>query len=101
MTITRDEYLKALAIVESYHNQLNLQIDAIRFTKIKDLNVGDFVRCTHVDGNTKKCLTVGKDYRIEGFSGSKHFFVIIDDHGKEKQYVTHRSAFKPIIPNYA
>ena len=100
--ITRKEFLKALDIVEAYHQQLNLSIVKRSFSRVKDLQETDFVEVVKVDSNTKRSLTVGKKYQIIRFSESKYQFTIIDDNGKEKQYVTdYGSTFKPVKPNYA
>jgi hypothetical protein len=100
--ITREEYLKALDIVEAYHEQLNLQIVRRSFYKVEDLQETDFVEVVKVDTNTQKSLTVGKKYQILRFSENKYQFTIIDDNGKEKQYVTdYGKTFKPVKPNYA
>ena len=100
--IIREEYLKALDIVETYHEQLNSQIVRRSFSKVKDLQETDFVKCMKVDTNTKKCLTVGKEYQILSFNEGKYTFTINDDNGNEKKYVTDRGdTFKAVTPNYA
>lgn len=100
--ITREEYLKALDIVEAYHEQLNLSIAKCSFSKIKDLQETDYVEVIKVDTNTKNSLTVGKKYQILRFSKNKYQFTIIDDNGKEKNYVTdYGKTFKPVKPNYS
>lgn len=95
--IKREKYLKALDIIEAYHKQLNLQIVKCSFSKIKDLQETDFVKCMEVDTNTKKYLTVGREYQILRFSEGKYKFTITDDNGKEKSYVTDRcNVFKAV-----
>jgi len=103
--ITKEDYLKALDIVESYHKQLNKKIKKIRFNKISDLQENDFVKCISVNWNTQKCLTEGKEYEIKRFCNDKYYFFIKDDNGKEKRYVADGGnggkTFKPVNPNYA
>ena len=100
--IKREEYLKALDIVEAYHKQLNLQIVKRSFSRVKDLQETDFVEVVKVDTNTQRSLTVGKKYQILRFSDGKYRFTIIDDNGKEKEYSTdYGKTFKPVPPNYA
>ena len=101
MEINREEYTKALDIVEEYHSQLNLSIVKCSFSKIKSLQETDFVECVKTDNNVKKCLTIGKKYQIIGFTDNKYQFILIDDNGKKKKYRTDYYIFKAVIPNYA
>lgn len=96
--ITREEYNKALDIVEAYHKQLNTQIKKCSFSKITDLQETDFVECVRADTNTKKCLTLGKKYQILRFDIEYGIFIIIDDNGKEKRYSNTSYIFKPVAP---
>jgi len=94
--ITREEYIIALNVVETYHIQLNSQIVKCSFSKIKDLSETDLVEVVEVNVNTSKNLTVGKKYQILRFSADKYYFTIIADNGKEMQYVTdYGKTFKP------
>jgi len=99
--ITREEYIKALDIVEEYHSQLNISIVKGSFYKIESLQETDFVECVKTDNNVKKCLTIGKKYQIIGFKDNKYQFFLIDDNGKKKKYKTDYYIFKAVIPNYA
>ena len=58
--ITREEYNKALDMVEAYHKQLDLQI-ASRIRKREDLKVGDTIVFDRV---MSKYIEVGKEYKV-------------------------------------
>jgi|TARA_R110000744_G_scaffold130866_1_gene238665 hypothetical protein len=99
--ISREEYNNALDIVEEYHKQLNLSIVKRSFSKIEHLKEGDFVEVLKVDTNTKRNLTLGKKYKILGFSVRNYSFIIEGDNGKRREYRSFNRTFKPIKPNYA
>ena len=56
--IKREEYLKALDIVEAYHKQLNLQIVKRSFSRVKDLQETDFVEVVKVDTVSSDCVII-------------------------------------------
>tara|TARA_R110000751_G_scaffold15179_5_gene49013 strand:- start:1025 stop:1306 length:282 start_codon:yes stop_codon:yes gene_type:complete len=63
--ITRNEYLKALDIVEAYHKQLTInKIQRLREKLPDDMQRGDYVE--YIGGSTSKYLTIGKKYRLRG-----------------------------------
>ncbi len=83
--ITREEYLKALDIVEAYHEQLNLSIDR-RNSSWEDLQAGDNIIFDKV---ASKYLTTGKEYTVIRVSAdwkerSDSCFRITDDRGRTK-----------------
>ena len=63
--ITREDYLKALEIVNQYNQQLNLQNVRVRSERLsRDLDRGDFVE--YKGGSNSRYLTKGKKYRLTG-----------------------------------
>ena len=100
MEITKEEFLKAVEVVESYYKQVNYHIQ-----EIKDrlelgnstLKKGDFIV---FEKNRTSTITIGKEYQITkvSYTTKKYnspyfadetyleFFEIITDDGKVKQY---------------
>lgn len=94
--ISREEYLKALDIVEAYHKQLNKNIER-NYKGFNELKIGDYVECVAVHTQNIKCLTKGKKYEVINIYGSDWkatVFYIKDDNGKKKHYATSNSQFK-------
>lgn len=81
--ITREDYLKALDIVQAYHEQLN--IPAVR-RSFDALEKGDKIVFDRV---MSKYLTVGKEYKVwmvtEEFTSDWGWYSIYDDTGKSKR----------------
>ncbi len=77
--INKEEYLKALSVVDAYKKQEYLR----RLTNLNDLGLkkGDFVK--YIGGSQSKYLIVDKPYRLtcEPF---RNRVAIIDDSGKRK-----------------
>jgi phage gp45-like len=61
--ITKDKYLKALEIVEEYHNQLKREIINHK-PKLNDIGLkrGDYI--VYIGGSESKYLTKNKQYRL-------------------------------------
>lgn len=78
--ITREEYLKALDIVEEYHKQLNLHdTRQVREKLNPDLKRNDFVE--YIGGSKSAYLTKGNKYRLTG-TLFRNRICIINDKGK-------------------
>ena len=64
--ITKEQYLEALTIVESYHKQLNLAV--VRHcgndSDISKLKKGDYVRFVKEVKPIPKNFTIGKKYKV-------------------------------------
>jgi len=64
--ITKEQYLGALTIVETYHKQLNLAV--VRHcgndNDISKLNKGDYIRFTKEVKPIPKNFTIGKQYKV-------------------------------------
>ena len=84
--IKKEEYLKALDIVEQYHREFKRKIYKDSFENIKNLSQNDFVRCIALNNNTKQCLTLNKEYQILKFNNHKTAFFILDDNNVHKWY---------------
>lgn len=67
--IQKEEYLKALEIVEQYHKQLELQIvrhcEKLPDNDISKLKIGEYIKCVK-DVKPAKYFTAGKKYLIIG-----------------------------------
>ena len=61
--ITKEEYLKALRIVEKYHCQLKFEIEKHK-PKLNDIGLkrGDYV--VYIGGSESQYLTKNKQYRL-------------------------------------
>jgi len=101
--IKKDEYLKALNIVEAYHLQLNISINRCKFKSIQDIKIGDFVECTQVYQQNNNCLTRNKKYEVidvvinefcDEFRVSR--YMIKDDNNKRKSYSNFNNQFKAV-----
>jgi hypothetical protein len=78
--ITREEYLKALDIVEEYHKQLNLSnVRQLREQLSPDLDRNDYIE--YVGGSDSKYLTKGNKYRLTR-KPNRNKICIINDGGK-------------------
>jgi len=79
--IEKEEYLKALEIVEEYHKQLSLQI--VRHcdmdTNLSNVKVGDFIKVVKEVRPLPKVLTTGKSYEVIG--DKEHYLNIRNDIG--------------------
>ena len=89
--ITKEQYLKALKIVEEYHCQLKNEIEEYHCqlkneiekqkTKLNDIGLkrGNYV--VYVGGSESKYLTKNKQYRLTR-EPSRNKILIINDKGK-------------------
>ncbi|MGQ1911697.1 hypothetical protein ACT3CE_18195 [Marinifilum sp. RC60d5] len=78
--ITREEYLKALDIVEKYHKQLDIQnVSQVREKLSPELQKNDFVE--YVGGSKSAYLTKGRKYRLTG-TPFRNRICVINDKGK-------------------
>ena len=98
--ISREEYNKALDIVEAFNKQLFIPVVARSFKPLSKVEIGDFVKCENLHEQNKTCLTNGKEYPVidvkkEEYRGRKFF--IIDDNGKKKAYFDKNSQFKVVV----
>ncbi len=95
--ISREEYIKALDIVEAYHKQLNSSIATRTYKALSDVEIGKFVECITVHRQSQNSLTRGKEYEvIDKFS---IVFEIFDDKNRRKRYRFGNSQFKALA-NY-
>ena len=98
MGITRDEYLEALSIIDSYHRQIDFQNKPVgdMVKKESELKPGDKAVCIRIHKQYKRCLTLSKIYEIKNvyswFDDSVRFS-IIDDQNKEKNFSFKNSQF--------
>lgn len=98
MGITRDEYLEALSIIDSYHRQIDFQNKPVGdiVKKESELKKGDKAVCIRVHNNYKRCLTINKFYEVKDvykvYDG-RIKFLIIDDQNKEKNFFFKNSQF--------
>lgn len=93
--ITREEYNRALDIVEAYHKQLYIAIVANETKPVQKVKAGDYAHCIKPFKQSKNCLTKGKKYRIikAKLYYNKIYFYIIDDNDKIKSYPYSNSQF--------
>lgn len=92
--ITREEYLKALDIVEAYHEQLNLS-GVRRSLSWEDLQAG---RKIIFDKVMSKYLIEGKEYTVTRVDTDwkewyNSWFEITDDRGKKKSLRKHAKGY--------
>jgi outer membrane receptor for Fe3+-dicitrate len=95
--ISREEYNKALDIVEAYHKQLFLCGVVRSFKPLSEVSIGDYVKCKTIHQSSTKCITIGKKYKVFDVydTGYKGFlFYIIDDNGKKRKYFDKNSQFE-------
>lgn len=98
--ITREEYNKALDIVEAYHKQLFIGSIVRSFKPLSKVEVGDYVKCENLHQQNKTCLTEGKQYEVIDVYDTEYrglIFYIIDDNGKKKKYFDKNSQFKVVV----
>lgn len=99
--ITREEYNKALDIVEAYHKQLFIGAVVSSNKPLSKVQKGDYVRCKLLHEQCKKSLTKGKQYEVIDINDSrpinrKLYFYIIDDNGKKKRYADDNGQFEVV-----
>ncbi|EJL66297.1 hypothetical protein PMI10_00645 [Flavobacterium sp. CF136] len=100
--ITREVYLKALDIVEAYHDQVRLESLNIKEVvepkqKLKDLEeveIGDFVKCVFVHSASTIHLTKEKKYEV--INTDNYRFMIETDSGKKKWYHKDNGHFRAL-----
>ena len=78
--ITKDEYLKALEIVEEYHNQLKQEIVNHK-PKLNDIGLKRRDYVVYIGGSESQYLTKNKQYRLTGEPYRDRIY-IINDKGK-------------------
>jgi hypothetical protein len=82
--VTETKYIKALRIVETYHEQIGLTDLHLR-RSIYDLKPGDSIKCQKIKReNMADSMTVGKAYVIT--SRAENIFWISNDRNKIKPY---------------
>jgi hypothetical protein len=98
MEITKEEFLKAVEVVESYYKQVNSHIQQIKDREelsTSTMKVGDFVVFTK---NRTSAITIGKEYEIVAVDYklwrynnkySLEYYTIITDDGILKKYKHH------------
>ncbi len=94
--ITREDYIKALDTVETYHRQLDIAIAKHGFSKsMDDLERGDYVECVKVHNQSRYHLTKGKKYEILSVADhyGKLIFYIRTDKDIVKRYNGSNSQF--------
>ncbi|MGH2666079.1 hypothetical protein [Flavobacterium sp.] len=98
--ISQKKYLKALAVVQAYHEQIGLTTVAPsvhKYKALEELKAGDSVESIHV--HSASSLTLNKVYpihRIKPSYNSRFRFSIFDDNGKEKFYFSDNGHFKAL-----
>jgi len=99
--ITREEFLKALDIVEAYHKQLKLPNSKSIYKPIEEVEIGDFVEAFDMRQQCLKHLTPRKKYEVINTAGDNiyvgKYFTIIDDNRKKRQYKCAGTMFKALI----
>lgn len=99
-------YQKALKIVLAYHQQIAQEAESIKpiskqLYKDKELlQVGDFVQCVEVHGNSKNNLTKGNKYEVIRTNPQNRgglYFSIRNDHGKLCHFNSNNNQFKALI----
>jgi len=103
--ISKEVYLKALSIVETYHDQVRLEALEVKAVQSNhkskdDLQVGDFVECVEVHGNSINNLTKGEKYevsrtRLSYNERDKYIFIRVNS-GKLKEYNVKNTQFKAL-----
>ncbi|MCA6445444.1 MAG: hypothetical protein IM600_18600 [Bacteroidetes bacterium] len=94
--ITREQYLEALDIVETYHQQLR-QFSVVRSLKgWNDLQLGDRIV---FDKSMSKDVLVGKEYEITNVGHDwkeQHYsnFGFVCENGREKYLRKHPSGYR-------
>jgi len=96
------KYIKALAIVEAYHKQILNDAESVKPKKeykSKDgIEVGGFVECIEVHGNSITTLTKGEKYEVRrtrmSYNERDKYFSIKSNSGKLKEYNIKNTQFK-------
>ena len=73
-----------------------------KLKSLRNINVGDFVECIRINGQSTKCLTKGKTYEVintfySGYNNNIFHFSIMDDNNKRKSYKHHNGQFKALL----
>jgi len=90
--ITREEYNKALDIIEAYHKQLNLSnVRHLREQLSPELDRNDFIE--YVGGSESQFLTLGNKYRLIRKPDIRHKKVVIENDAS-KRMITNKRYFK-------
>ena len=98
--ISREEYNKALDIVEAFNKQLFIGVVVHSFKPLSKVEIGDYVKCENLHQQNKTCLTSGKEYEVIDVYDTKYrgfLFYIIDDNGKKKRYFDKNRQFKIVV----
>lgn len=95
--ITREEYNKALDVIEKYQSQIFMKTHKDVLKEMSELKKGDYVRCKSIHQKRTKGLTIGNVYKIfdimdTGYRGI--YFYIRDDNGKKRKYTEYNSQFE-------
>ena len=97
--ISRDKYLNALELIDSYHRQnSNVALNTIPKSMF-NLKKGDFVECKRIHQQSTNTITLGKIYEVidvSEYDTSREWFVIIDDKGSRRSYFCKNSQFSAI-----
>lgn len=88
--ITREDYNKALDVIEAFHKQLFPTVKKSLF----NLEVGDFVTCTKVRVQSQNCITLNKSYEVIEVREYGESFIIRDDNDKRKSQKFKSNYFK-------
>jgi len=95
--ISREEYNKALDIVEAFNKQLFTGVVVRSFKPLSKVEIGDYVKCVNLHQQSKNCLTSGKEYEVIDVWATGYgdfLFYIIDDNGKKKRYLDNNWQFE-------
>lgn len=89
--ITKREYLRALNIIEKFHNQYNLnELIKNKNNLTDDICKNDYLE--YIGGSESKYLTIGKKYRVIRYNINSRKIGIENDIGK--RMVTNKNYFK-------
>lgn len=88
--VTREDYNKALDVIEAFHKQLFPTVKKSLF----NLDVGDFVTCTNVAVQSINCMTLNKIYEVIEVREYGESFIIRDDNDNRKSHKFKSNNFK-------
>ena len=94
--IDRKIYLKALDIVEQYHEDIKSLSARHEYKSADALQIGDFVEAVYLSDTMKQYLKEGRLYQVieKGFYGNR--FYIRDNNGRRRVYTSRTKCFKAL-----
>jgi len=90
--VSMKKYLKALKIVNAYHEQIQLQAQSIInptqiYKELEQVQIGDQVKCIYVHSSSTNHLTIEKQYQVLNTDHSR-FMIQVDSNRKKWYYKT-------------